>query len=378
MNPMPTYASLGVQEVINANSWVTRLGGSEMPEEALRAMSAAAHSFVDLDELNIKAGEVIARHTGAEAGLITAGASAGMLLQAAAVMAGTDPARIKRLPDTAGMKNEIVIHRVHRVGEDRNYLTAGARFVEIGNSEGAEDWELEAAIGDKTAAVAYIFGPPLRGALTLERVVEISHAHGVPVLVDAAAMLPPQENLTRFVESGADLVTYSGGKGVRGPQSTGILCGRGDLVEAARCNGSPNQYGIGRAAKVCKEEIAGLIAALEVFVNSDYENIQAVWRAQCEHILRSLYEMDGVAAFVQEADASADEAARTHPRVHVFLSNSHPKSDSQIIHELRQGSPPIWVSSAGPHGGIAVVPVNLRPGEEEVVARRLRAAVTKG
>ena len=378
MNPMATYASLGVREVVNANSWVTRLGGSEMPDEALQAMSAAAHSFIDLDELNKRAGDVIARHTGAEAGLVTAGASAGMLLQAAAVMAGSDPGRIKRLPDTTGIKNEIVIHRVHRVGEDRNYLTAGASFVEIGNSGGTEDWELEAAIGDKTAAVAYIFGPPLCDAMSIERVVEISHAHGVPVIVDAAAMLPPQENLKRFVAAGADLVTFSGGKGVRGPQSTGILCGRADLVEAARCNGSPNQYGIGRAAKVCKEEIAGLIAALEVFVNSDYEIIQAGWRGQCEHVLHALDDVNGVTAFVQETDASADEASRTHPRVHIFLSDSHPKSESQIIDELRQGSPPIWVPRAGPHGGIAVVPVNLRPGEEEVVASRLRTAVSAG
>ena len=347
-----------------------------MPEEALQAMADAARSFIDLDELNQRAGDVIARYTGAEAGLVTAGASAGMLLQAAAVMAGNDHDLIKRLPDTSGMKNEIVIHRAQRVGEDRNYLSAGAHFVEIGNSGGTEDWELEGAIGDDTAAVAYIFGPPLSDALPLEQVVEISHARGVPVVVDAAAMLPPQINLRRFVEAGADMVTFSGGKGVRGPQSTGILCGRADLIEAARLNGSPNQYGIGRAAKVCKEEIVGLIAALEVFAGSDYEEIQADWREMCCRIVNSVSDIPGLSASVQDADQFALEAARTTPRAQMFLAESHAKSEAQVINELRSGSPPIWVPSAGPHGGIAVIPVNLKAGEDEIIAKRLRAVLT--
>ncbi len=362
--------------MINANSWVTRLGGSEMPEEALQAMAHAAHSFIDLDELNQRAGDIIAGYTGAEAGLVTAGASAGMLLQAAAVMAGSDHDRIKQLPDTTGMKNEIVIHRAQRVGEDRNYLTTGARFIEIGNSGGTEDWELEGAIGDNTAAVAYIFGPPLTDALPLERVVEIAHARGVPVIVDAAAMLPPQINLTRFVDAGADMVTFSGGKGVRGPQSTGILCGRADLIEAARLNGSPNQYGIGRAAKVCKEEIVGLVAALELFVRSDYEEIQAEWREMCWRIVNSVSDIPGLSASVQDADPFALEAARTTPRAQIFLADSHAKSEPQVIGELRSGSPPIWVPSAGPHGGIAVIPVNLKPGDDEIIASRLRTVLT--
>ncbi len=349
-----------------------------MPEEALQAMADAAHSFIDLDELNRRAGDVIARYTGAEAGLVTAGASAGMLLQAAAVMAGSDHDRIKQLPDTTGMKSEIVIHRAQRVGEDRNYLTNGARFVEIGNSGGTEDWELEGAIGNNTAAVAYIFGPPLADALPLERVVEIAHARGVPVIVDAAAMLPPQINLTRFVDAGADMVTFSGGKGVRGPQSTGILCGRADLIEAARLNGSPNQYGIGRAAKVCKEEIVGLIAALEVFAGSDYEEVQAEWREMCLRIVNAVSKIPGLHASVLDADPFALEAARTIPRAQIFLADSHAKSEAQVIRELRSGSPPIWAPSAGPQGGIAVVPVNLRPGEDEIIASRLRTVLTSG
>ena len=281
------YQKLGVSRVINAASWVTRLGGSIMPPAVIEAMNDASHWFVDMDELNEKAGEVIARLTGAEAGLVTAGSAAGMLLEASACMTGTDPARAHRLPDTTGMKNQIVIHRAHRVNYDHNFRAAGATLVEIGNTGTTEEWELKDAINEDTAAVAYIFGPRLGNALSLDTVLEISHARGVPVIVDAAAMLPPPENLTRFIEMGADMVSFSGGKGVLGPQSTGILCGRRDLMDAAYMNAAPHSTGIGRAAKVCKEEIAGLVTALEMFVDTDHQAVSAGWLAKCEYVVRS-------------------------------------------------------------------------------------------
>ena len=269
------YERLGVTRTINAASWITRLGGSIMPPPVVEAMEDASRWFVDMDELNKKAGEVIARFTGAEAGLVTAGSAAGMLLEAAACMAGTDPAKLNRLPDTTGMKSEIVIHRAHRMNYDHSFRVAGATLVEIGNSVSTDEWELEDAIGENTAAVAYVFALPHRGELPLAKVAEIAHARGVPVIVDAAAMLPPVENLTRFINEGADMVSFSGGKGVLGPQSTGILCGRADLVEAAYLNGQPNSQGVGRAAKVCKEEIAGLVTALELFVDTDHQALAA-------------------------------------------------------------------------------------------------------
>ena len=227
------YERLGVRRIINASSWRTNVGGSLMPPPVRRAMDEAAQWFVDLAELNARAGETIARLTGAEAGLVTAGSAAGMLLEAAACMTRDDPAKIDRLPDTTGMKNEIVIHRFQRVTYDRCFRAAGAKLVEIGDAGGTFEWELEAAINERTAAVAYIFAVRQSGSIPLPRVVEIAHARGVPVIVDAAAMLPPAENLTRYVDMGADMVSFSGGKGVLGPQSTGILCGRADLIQAA-------------------------------------------------------------------------------------------------------------------------------------------------
>ena len=372
------YNRLGVRRVINAASWITVLGGSIMSPAAVRAMEDASRWFVDLDELNRKAGQVIARLTGAEAGLVTAGSAAGMLLQAAACMTGTDPANVHRLPDTTGMKNELVMHRAHRVNYDHNYRVAGARLVEIGNSNGTYEWELEDAINQNTAAVAYIVGPRHGGALPLDRVVDIAHQRGVPVVVDAAAMLPPVDNLTRFVKMGADMVSFSGGKGVLGPQSTGILCGRKELMDAAYMNSAPNSDSIGRAAKVCKEEIAGLITALELFVDTDHQAVMADWRAKCQHVVSALQEIPGVRVELSEAAPERDEFETISPRAVIFFDQTWegPRED-EVIRKLKEGEPSIRVRRAEIFGGVAVNPVNLRDGEEEMVSRRLQEILSE-
>jgi D-glucosaminate-6-phosphate ammonia-lyase len=367
------YQRLGVKRVVNAASWLTVLGGSIMPPAVVKAMEDASRWFVDMNELNKKAGEVIARFTGAEAGLVTAGAAAGMMLEAAACMTGTDPAKIHRLPDTTGMKNEIVIHRAHLVNYVHSFRAAGAKLVEIGNAGHTNEWELEDAINEKTAAVAYVFSTRQAGALPLPRVVEIAHNRGVPVIVDGSAMLPPPENLTRYIGMGADMVTFSGGKGVLGPQSTGILCGRRDLIEAATLNAAPNSDSIGRAAKVCKEEIAGLVTALEIFVDTDHEAVAAGWLAKCEHVASALKGIPGIRVEVAEAHPEFDEAATTSPRTHIFFEKSWKgPSEHEVVQMLRDGDPSIRVGSAGYYGGISIVPVNLQDGEEELIARRLK------
>ncbi len=366
------YERLGVRRVINGESWVTRLGGSIMPEPVVMAMEEASRSFVDMHELNRKAGDVIARLTGAEAGLVTAGSAAGMLLEAAACMTGTDPAKVHRLPDTTGMKNEIVIHRVHRVGYDQAFRVAGARLVEIGTPGATHEWEFESALNENTAAVAYIIANKPSGAIPLRRAVEIAHAHGVPVVVDAAAMLPPPENLTRYVSMGADMVSFSGGKGVLGPQSTGILCGRADLIAAASLNGAPNA-GVGRPAKVCKEEIAGLITALELFVDTDHQAVAAGWRAKSQHIVNALQGIPGVRAVLLEVTPGTDHWESTTDRAFFTFDESwRGPREEEVIRLLAEGDPAVRLRSAGPDGGIAVHPCNLRDGEEEIIARRLR------
>ena len=379
MPPMPShtnrfYDRLGVRRVINASSWITVYGGSVMPPAVVDAMAEASRWFVDMHELNRKAGDVIARLTGAEAGLVTAGGSSGMLLEAAACIAGSDPARVWQLPDTAGMKNEIVIHRAHRVGYDHSFRAAGAKFVEIGDSVATREWELEAAIGEDTAAVAYIFGPRSGVALPLQTVIDIAHARGVPVIVDAAGMLPPPENLTRFVSMGADMVSFSGGKGVLGPQSTGILAGRADLIEAAYANGQPNAEGIGRAAKVCKEEIAGLVTALELFADTDFDAVQANWRAKAQHVADAVGDVPGVRAEIIEADPQSEDILSTAPRAQISLAADYagPPEDD-VIRMLLDGNPSVRVLTRPLIDmPINVIPVCLADGEEEIVAQRLK------
>ena len=372
------YQRLGVKRIINAASWITVYGGSIMPPAVVGAMEEASRWFVDLHELNQKAGEVIARLTGAESGLVTAGSAAGMMLEAAACMAGTDPAKIWQLPDTAGMKSEIVIHRAHRVNYDHNFRGAGAQLVEIGNTGTTQEWELESAIGENTAAVAYIFGPRRGGALPLPKVVEIAHERDVPVIVDAAAMLPPPENPSKYLDQGADLVSFSGDKGVLGPQSTGILAGRADLIEAAYANSAPNSEAIGRAAKVCKEEIAGLVTALEIFVDTDFDAVQAGWRAKSAYVAEQLGDIEGLRADLLEARPDLDEPDSNTARTQVIFTQAWTgPSQSEVVRLLEDGDPGIRVRASQIDDSFLFIPVNVRDGEEEVVARRLREILTR-
>ena len=370
------YEKLGVRTIVNAASWRTNVGGSVMPPPVRQAMDEAARWFVDLHELNARAGEAIAKFTGAEAGLVTAGSAAGMLLEAAACMTGADQGKIDRLPDTTGMKHEIVIHRFQRVTYDRCFRAAGAKLVEIGDYGGTFDWELQDAINENTAAVAYIIAARQSGAIPLERVVEIAHARGVPVIVDAAAMLPPAENLTRYVEMGADMVSFSGGKGVQGPQSTGILCGRADLIEAAAMNGSPNQ-GIGRSAKVCKEEIAGLVTALELFVDADHEAEAERWDDISRMMAQQIEKIPGLRAEHLPATPELDEFESATPRVYVFPDDDSGRDAASIESDLKAGSPPIYVYDAEYGRGIAMSPVNLMDGDAEIIVRRLQEIMSR-
>ncbi len=361
------FDSLGLKRVINGRSWVTILGGSRMQPEVQQAMVEAANTFIDFHELNRRAGERIARYTGAEAGLVVAGASTGLLVQAAACLAGSDPDRILQLPETTGMKDEILIYEKHRFGFEICYRTAGAKLKEWGKGEGDLADQLAAAIDENTAAVTYVYGPWMPCELSLRDVVAIAHDKDVPVIVDGAAMLPPADNLTRYIADGADLVTFSGGKGVRGPQSTGILAGRADLVEAARLNMSP-YASVGRACKVSKEEIAGLLAALDQFVSMDHEAEWATWRASAETIAAAGSGIAGVRTEIQDGDPN-----RQGPTPVFYFDDGWDGPTSDEIHaSLLAGDPSIQVA-AGQHGeDIFVSPVALEPGEAELVAAALR------
>jgi L-seryl-tRNA(Ser) seleniumtransferase len=377
--PMPEiYRRLGVQRVIHGAGTTTRYGGSILRPEVLETMREASQTLVNLDELNEAAGAAIARMLGAEAAFVTAGASAGLILQAAACIAGADPVKITRLPDTRGMRNEIVIQRAHRFAYDQAYRVAGGVLVEIGLARRTQPFELEDAIGERTAAVAFLVSPFTSppGILPLEQVLEIARPRGIPVIVDAASMLPPRENLTKFLRLGADLVSFSGGKGIRGPQSTGILAGRRDLVRAAALNASPNQA-LGRAAKTSKEEIAGLVTALELFMAEDEQAEMKRYAELCAAIVDSLADISGLRAVVEQ-----DPVNRVIPHAVVYFTPEWVGPSGHAVQvALAGGTPHVYVQQGGHQGGygdeIAVDPINLQPGDEQIIARRLREELTR-
>jgi D-glucosaminate-6-phosphate ammonia-lyase len=372
------YRKLGVRPVIHGSGTTTRYGGSLLRPEALEAMREASQALVNIDELNEAAGAAIARMLGAESAFVTAGASSGLILQTAACIAGADPAKITRLPDTRGMRNEIVIQRAHRFAYDQAYRVAGGVLVEIGLARRTQPFELEDAITDRTAAVAHLISPFTNppGILPLDQVIAIAHRRGVPVIVDAASMLPPRENLTKFLCLGADLVSFSGGKGIRGPQSTGILAGRRDLVHAATLNASPNQA-LGRAAKTSKEEIAGLVTALELFMAEDEASEMKRYTDVCQTIVDTLADIHGLRVVVEQ-----DPVNRVLPHAVVYFGPDWRGPSGHAVQvALAQGDPHIYVQQGAHQGGyfdeIAVDPINLQPGDETIVAARLREELTR-
>ncbi|MGH9173172.1 MAG: aminotransferase class V-fold PLP-dependent enzyme [Vicinamibacterales bacterium] len=371
---MDIYERLGIRPIINARGTHTRLGGSLMAQEVLDAMRAAAGAYVVLDEVQDRASELIARATGAEAGMVTGGAAAGLLAATAACIAGDDSARIERLPETDGMANEAVIFRAHRNGYDHSVRAAGARIVEAGYGHRTIAYQFEQALNERTALVVYVVSPWVsRGALPLAATCEIAHRHGIPVLVDAAATLPPADNLTRFIGDGADLVVFSGGKGIGGPQSSGILAGRADLIRAARLNSSP-YHSVGRTGKAAKEDIVGLIVALEGYLRRDHSADHARWQSQAAYMRERLSDLPGVAAACRY-----DGREHITPRVELVFEAESGIDAHELVLSLEEGNPRVFLFEPdGPGARPNSVVINtqtMQDGEEEIVAEVVRSAI---
>jgi L-seryl-tRNA(Ser) seleniumtransferase len=386
---MSVYARFGVPTLINAAGTVTRLSGGHMHPEVLAAMRDAASACVDMVALQAGASRVIARVTGAESGIVTSGASAALLLGAAACLAGLDSARMNQLPHVPDGRNEIIIVRSQRNMYDRALTVAGGRIVEVGipdrySGPGVRDaapWEIEAAITPHTVAICYLAQPQSRPLLA--EVVSVAHAHALPVLVDAAAQLPPQENLRRFLTEGADLVAFSGGKAIGGPQASGLLAGRGDLVASALIQmldldlfadtwNPPDEFarlrqlrglplhGIGRSCKVGKEEIVGLLVALERFVATNEAAQQAAWR-------------DILQAVVAAAEGTSFRLTildRAVPLLEVRAPDA-----TALAVRLAVYDPPIHCSVGRREGNVLVIsPAALTLGDAAVIGAALRDA----
>ena len=291
------------------------------------------------------------------------------------MIAGDDPDRIALLPEAAHDQNRIVIKRSHDSEFTQAWRQGGAQLVWVGNEETCLDWEVESAIGGETVALGFIASRWHPDSFEgLSKFAEIAHGHGLPLLVDAAAMLPPAENLRKFIEYGADLVSYSGGKAIKAPQSTGILCGREDLIDAAKLNASPH-YSIGRPMKVAREEVVGLMTALDLYVRRDHEADMRRWFTEGRTIVDAVIEIPGVTATVEQ-----DDWLRPVPEISIaFTSDWQGKPATEIVDALADGDPPIIIeASRRDDEDIFVNPHGLMPGEAELIAERLQTELEAG
>ena len=398
---MGIYEELGVTPIINASGSVTRLGGAPMPEEVLEAFYEASRAAVPLEQLQAAASKKIAAATETEAGLVTAGAASALTLGTAAILTGCDLSRMECLPHCEGFPNEFIVAREQRNGYDHAVRAAGARLVEVGFNEivsnagvrRTETWEYEAAIGPDTAGILYVYGSTSRPPL--KEVVNLANRRGLPVLVDAAGELPPRGNLKSIPASGADLVAFSGGKSIRGPQSTGILCGRRELISAAAVQlldmddhfelwdppiefidktslrGIP-RHGIGRGFKVSKEEIIALLAALQLFSGGAYDEFYHKARALLARIVEKV---NGCAACFEITDKGDGESL---PLLEIAIDEAAiGKNAIEVCRNLRQGDPPIYVShSALREGKLRVNPLHLNESSSDIIADKIRQELT--
>jgi D-glucosaminate-6-phosphate ammonia-lyase len=385
------YEQLGVKRVINARSYSTKLGGCAALPEVMAAMEEAGRSCIRMEDLQEAASRVIAESTGAEAGIVTSGASAALTLAAAACLAGLDVSRMNQLPDTSGLKDEVVVHRAHRNDYDHALRLAGAKFVEVGFTYYTFPYEVENTISERTAAMFFLAGAD-QGVVPLREFVAIAHRHNLPVIVDASAELPPVRNLRAFTEDGVDLVAFSGGKNIRGPQATGILCGRSNLILSAALQhqdmdvfpetwphrrliqegvlAGPPHHGIGRGFKVGKEEIVGLITALRLYRQRDVRAELHQWSQDMATIASALEGVPGVSANVLFPQANG----RPVPNVHVKIDPAVVKNDAcAVVNKLQEGTPAICVfEKLATSGTIVIMPEALQPGEATVVAEILK------
>lgn len=367
---MDVYGELGVKKLINAWGPMTIIGGSRMRREVMAAMAQAGESFVELPELHRRAGQRIAEMIGVDGCYVAGGCAAGLAIATAAIVAGTDPAKVFQLPDTTGMKDEVVMQRAHRNTYDHAFRQVGVKIVEIGLARRTLAWELESAIGPNTAAVVHVYARWTfdQGLLQLPEVVRIAHARDVPVIVDAAAEVPPLKNLRALKETGADVVVFSGGKGIMGPQNTGLVLARPEIVEACAANASPN-HSLGRSMKVGKEEIVGIVKALELYLTQDHDAVYRRWEEQVGHVARALADVRGVK--VERAEAGYSEGI---PVARVTIDErALGRTAAQVAEALATGDPGVRVGVGKDH--VVVNPHFLEAGEEKLVAERLRVAL---
>ncbi|SDD67782.1 L-seryl-tRNA(Ser) seleniumtransferase [Pricia antarctica] len=369
------FEELGITRVINAGATMTFLSGSLMMPETMEAINATAHDFADMYELQDKVGAKLAEMLHCEAAMVTSGAAAALVLGTAGIITGTDADKRKQLPNFPGPRPEVIMQKSHRYVFDQAITTTGAKIIEV---EGPE--EMEMAINKNTvmalffnAAVSW-FGT--EDTIDHEAFVGICKRNNIPSFIDAAADVPPVENLFKYQKMGFDLVTFSGGKMIRGPQSTGLLFGRKDLIEAAKLNNSPHEAPLGRPMKVNKEEMFGMYAALKSYLERDHKKEWQDWLARAENIRSEIMGIQSVKGKIHVPDGPANVV----PSLHVTWDSKQVRTTPKQVHEaLKSGTPSIFCA-LGEKDGEALLSVGvvlLRPEQVAIVADRLKAVLRK-
>jgi uncharacterized pyridoxal phosphate-dependent enzyme len=356
------FKELGVRTFINAAGTYTALTASLPHPEVIKAINYAALQFVKLEELQDKVGERLAELLKCEGAMVTSGAASAITLGTAAVVTGGDPQKAERIPnDLTGMKSEVIIQKSHRVGYDHAIRNCGVKLIEVETRK-----EMEDAINDKTAMMwFYNYANPI-GKIRDEEFVAIGKKHNIPTFNDCAADVPPVENLWKYTQMGFDLVCFSGGKGLRGPQSAGLLLGKRDLIAAARKNAPPNGNTLGRGMKVNKEEILGLLVAIEVFLARDHQQDWALWEKQVKLISDAAASVPGV-----KPEIHVPEIANHVPSLRIKWDTAKIKTTPNDVRNALRNSHPS-IETVGGDESVDMTTWMMIPGEERIVAKRLK------
>lgn len=360
------FKELGIRTFINAAGTYTAMSGCLMQPEVVDAIKSSSHQFAMIDEVQDKVGEKIAALCHSESAMVTAGCWSALVLGTAGVLTGMDQKKVEQLPQLEGMKSEVIVQSAHNHGYVHALTNTGVKIVVV---ETAED--VERAVNENTAMMWFLNYAGPDGKISNEEWVALGKKHNIPTMIDMAADATPVSNLWKYNEMGFDLVCVSGGKGIRGPQSAGILMGRKDLIAAARLNAPPRGGNIGRGMKVNKEEILGMYVALEKFINLDHDKLWKTWEGRIAVMEAGAKKVPGVKTTVLVPPV----ANRTPTLIVSWDINKVKISRNDFMGKLRKGTPSVEVMGAG-EDGITITSWNLNDGEDKIVAKRLFEELT--
>ena len=360
------FKELGLRTFINAAGTYTSMTGCLMPKEVSDAIVYGTSDYVNLDDLQDKVGERIAELVECEYATVTSGCFGAMSIAMAGVLCGNDASKVKQLPNTEGWANEVIIQEGHQIGYSQALTNVGAKIITVKTAK-----EMKAAISDKTAMLWYLNANTENGEVKWEEFLAIAKKYNIPTMIDCAADVPPVENLFRFTKMGFDMVTFSGGKGLRGPQSAGLLLGKRKYVEAARMHTPPRGETIGRCIKVNKEEVLGMLVALELYLGKDHDAEWKMWEYQIQLISDAALSVNGV-----ETEIHVPPHANHVPSLRISWNEKKVKiSPPDFRKELMEGHPSI--QTVGGSDSVGITTWMMQPGQERIVAKRVKEILTK-